>query len=164
MMTAPNLRSGANTVELRRVSLPLPGLDALIAESIAQGFQFLSTLQAEWHSGANRFLQPGECLVGAFNGSELAAIGGLNRDPFLGDPAIGRIRRIYVRSAARGNGLGTALVRFLLAEAQPHFRQVRLRAATPQAARLYELLGFRAIADPDATHATTIQSQPISPH
>jgi GNAT superfamily N-acetyltransferase len=139
-------------IELRRIALPLPGLDALIAESLAQGFQFLTTLEREWQTGENRFSAPGEGLFGGFGGAELVAIGGLNRDPFLGDPAVGRIRRVYVRTASRRLGVGTQLVERLLDEGRQHFRSVRLRAVTPDAARLYETLGFRPIADPHATH------------
>jgi GNAT superfamily N-acetyltransferase len=139
-------------LSFRKVVLPLPGLSTLTAEAAAQGFRFLTTLEHEWQTGANRFSAPGEGLFGGFDGLELIAIGGLNRDPFLNDPAVGRIRRIYVRADSRGAGVGTALVRFLLAEARPHFLHVRLRAVTPDAARLYKTLGFRPIVDPHATH------------
>jgi len=147
-------------VSIRKVTLPLDGLDALTAESVAQGYEFLLRLQAEWDSGANRFDGPGEGLFGAFDGPTVIAIGGLNRDPFSPNPApnpapdaaVGRIRRVYVLSASRGSGVGTQLVQTLLAEARLHFRQVRLRAVSPAAARFYERLGFRPIADPDATH------------
>jgi GNAT superfamily N-acetyltransferase len=139
----------------RKVALPLPGLAALTAEAAAQGFQFLTTLEQEWHTGANRFADRGEGLFGGFDGPELIAIGGLNRDPFLNDPAVGRIRRVYVRADSRRLGAGTQLVKLLLAEARPHFLHVRLRAVTPDAARLYETLGFRPIADSHATHILT---------
>ena len=146
-------------VELRRINLPLPGLDGLVAESAAEGFQFLTTLQAEWQSGANRFSQPGEGLFGAFEDGILIAVGGLSRDPFLTDPTIGRIRRIYVQSSSRGTGVGTQLMRFLIAEARLHFRRVRLSATSPAAARIYEKLGFEPIPGPDATHALTFEGE-----
>ena len=146
---------GAN-IELRRITLPLPGLAALTAEADARGFQFLTTLEQEWQTGANRFSAPGEGLFGGFKGTDLIAIGGLNRDPFLNDPTVGRIRRVYVRADSRRLGVGTQLVKQLLAEARPHFQSVRLRAVTPDAARLYETLGFRPILDPHATHILTI--------
>jgi GNAT superfamily N-acetyltransferase len=142
-------------LSFRKVALPLPGLAALTAEATAQGFQFLTTLEQEWQSGANRFAAPGEGLFGGFDGPELIAIGGLNRDPFLDDPAVGRIRRVYVRAGSRRLGVGTQLVKRLLAEARPHFQSVRLRAVTPDAARLYETLHFRPIADLRATHILT---------
>jgi len=148
-------------VSIRKVTLPLDGLDALTAESVAQGYEFLLRLQAEWDSGANRFDGPGEGLFGAFDGPILVAIGGLNRDPFVPnlapDPAVGRIRRVFVGTGCRGCGVGTQLVRALLAEARLHFRHVRLRAVNPDAARLYERLGFLPIADPHATHILSCQ-------
>jgi GNAT superfamily N-acetyltransferase len=79
-------------------------------------------------------------------------VGGLNRDPFAGCAEIGRIRRVYVRPAWRGKGIGRALVAALLAEARRNFTRVRLRAENPDAARLYESLGFAPNATPDATH------------
>ena len=84
-------------LSFRKVVLPLPGLATLTAEAAAQGFQFLTTLEQEWQTGANRFSALGEGLFGGFDGPELIAIGGLNRDPFLNDPAVGRIRRVCGR-------------------------------------------------------------------
>jgi len=136
----------------RPIHLPVQGIDQLRAESHAEGYNFLDTLLAEWSSGANRFDQPGEILLGAFDNRRLIAVGGLNRDPFLADPTIGRIRRIYVRSAWRNRGVGRALVTALLDHACHHFAAVRLRAENPGATRLYERLGFLPIDDPHATH------------
>jgi predicted GNAT family acetyltransferase len=82
----------------------------------------------------------------------LVAVGGLNRDPFLDNPSIGRIRRVYVRPAWRKQGLGTAIIGWLLNHARRHYKCVRLRAENPAAARLYEKLGFMPIVDPNATH------------
>jgi GNAT superfamily N-acetyltransferase len=140
---------------LQPIALPIPGFDQLCAASRAEGYNFLDTLAAEWFSGANRFDQPGEILLGALDQGILVAVGGLNRDPFLADPTIGRIRRIYVGAASRNRGIGTALVTSLLDHARQHFATVRLRTDNPTAARLYERLGFQPIADPHATHALT---------
>jgi GNAT superfamily N-acetyltransferase len=146
-------------ISICAVTLPLPGFEALTAEAAAEGFEFLNRLEAEWESGANRFDAPGETLLGVFAGGELVGIGGLNIDPFVGDPAIGRIRRIYVRTAWRSAGLGTQLVNSLLARAQDHFSQVRLRAVSPDAGRLYERLGFQPIDDPHASHVLVLRAR-----
>jgi predicted GNAT family acetyltransferase len=65
---------------------------------------------------------------------------------------MGRIRKVYVRPAWRGKGIGGALVTHLVGEARKHFSCVRLRAENAGAARLYERLGFVPVESRDATH------------
>ena len=139
-------------IEIRRIKLPVLGLELLQAEAKAEGYGFIERLVNEWESGANRFEGPGEFLSGHMEEDQLVAVGGLNCDPFAGSPEIGRIRRIYVRPAWRNKGIGRALVSALMEEARKSFKCVRLRAENSEAARLYESLGFAPIADPDATH------------
>ncbi len=149
MLDADSNRSASS---LARITLPVEGIDALQAEARHEGYRFIDTLVREWESGANRFDAPGECLLGHFDGGSLVAVGGLNIDPFAGDARIGRIRRVYVRREWRGKGIGRMLVSALIEEARPHFQCARLRAENPEAARLYERLGFVPIGVPDATH------------
>jgi GNAT superfamily N-acetyltransferase len=143
---------------LSKVQLPLEGMKDLAVEASAQGYRFLDRLEREWNIGANRFSGPGEALYAAFDRhsqahqDHLVAIAGLNIDPFLDDPAICRLRRVYVRSAWRNQGIGRALIAFILADARQNFRSIRLRAENGDAARLYERLGFQPIADSHATH------------
>jgi GNAT superfamily N-acetyltransferase len=139
-------------IAIRRIELPVPGMDGLRAEARAQGYDFLEALFEEWQSGENRFAAPGEALCGYFDEGLLTAVGGLNIDPFAGQPDIGRIRRVYVRSAWRNRGIGRSRVAMLVAEAQKSFRCVRLRAENANAARLYERIGFSPIDSPAATH------------
>ncbi len=138
--------------------MPVEGLEDLQAEAHAEGYNFIDTLVEEWASGANRFDAPGECLLGHFDGASLVAVGGLNVDPFAGDPRIGRIRRVYVRREWRRKGIGRALVSALIEEAKRNFECVRLRAENAEAARLYERLGFVGIESPDATHMLVLSS------
>jgi GNAT superfamily N-acetyltransferase len=135
-----------------RAVLPLEGLDVLLAEAAAEGFAFLEPLVADWESGENRFSGPGEGFYAVFAGDQLVAIGGLNQDPFLRSPEVGRLRRIYVRAAWRRQGIGEELVKAMLADARQSFSWVRLRAENAGAARLYERLGFTPCADEHATH------------
>ena len=65
---------------------------------------------------------------------------------------MGRIRRVYVKSAWRNRGIGRALVSALMNHARRYFSCVRLRAENALAARLYESMGFSPIESPDATH------------
>jgi len=137
---------------IQQIGLPIKGLDRLIAEARAEGYNFIDTLAGDWQSGENRFDGPGEILMGSVDQGQLVAVDGLNRDPFANDPQIARIRRVFVRKDWRGQGLGAALVLALVAEARKNFRSVRLRAENAGAARLYERLGFTPIPNPDATH------------
>ncbi|HEY1502476.1 MAG TPA: GNAT family N-acetyltransferase [Acidobacteriaceae bacterium] len=137
---------------IHAITLPIPGIDELQAEANAEGYNFIDTLLEDWSTGENRFDGPGEILMGSIERDSLIAVGGLNLDPFARNPAIGRIRRVYVRSVWRNLGTGRALMTALIDHASQHFNSVRLRAENPGAARLYERLGFRPINDPNATH------------
>jgi len=137
---------------IQPIELPAPGIDELRAEARAEGFQFLEPLVEDWLSGKNRFDAAGETLSGCLEQETLVAVGGLNRDPYLADPNVGRIRRLYVRPAWRNQGVGTALLDNLIGTARQNFRSVRLRAENPRAARLYERKGFVPIASESATH------------
>jgi len=139
-------------IEIRQIELPVPGIEILRREARDEGYAFLDRLAEDWLSGKNRFDGPGEIFCGCVDDGALVGVGGLNRDPFLGDRHVGRIRRVYVRQAWRNRGVGQALVRSLLSTAQKSFRSVRLRAENAGAARLYERIGFTAIEDLNATH------------
>jgi GNAT superfamily N-acetyltransferase len=106
-----------------------PGLAALAREASSEGFLFLARLIAQWKSGTNRFDQPGEQLLGAIANGELVGVCGLNRDPYLEEDTVGRLRHLYVTRAARGSGAGSALVARLVDEATSLFRLLRLRTA-----------------------------------
>ena len=142
-------------ISIQKIKLPIPGMDLLGAEARNQGYRFIDTLLGEWASARNRFEAPGEILCGYLDQGLLVAVGGLNQDPFIGHPNIGRIRRVYVRSAWRNKGIGRALITTLLDHARMNFHCVRLRTENSDAARLYEKIGFSAIDDPHATHILT---------
>jgi GNAT superfamily N-acetyltransferase len=148
---------------IERVDLLAVDAAPLRAEARREGFDFIETLLTDWYAGANRFDGPGEILCGCIEGGELVAVGGLNRDPFLDNPRIGRIRRVYVRELWRSRGVGTALVTCLVQSARPHFACVRLRAANPRAAQLYEHLGFTPVGDPNATHILCFERESQGP-
>ena len=134
-------------------------MSVLRAEARAQGYSFIETTVAEWESGVNRFDGPGELFCGVFDGESLIAVGGLTMDPFLRQPDIARIRRVYVLAAWRNQGVGASMVNFLVGEAEKHFRAVRLRAENSDAARLYERLGFQPLAEKDATHVLWLKQR-----
>jgi GNAT superfamily N-acetyltransferase len=140
--------------ELRHLALPSAAFDGLAAEARDEGHGFVDRLADEWTRGTNRFDAPGKLLLGAFEAGALAAIGGLNRDPYTQQPRVARLRHLYVRPAWRRRGIGAALVHALIAVARERddFACVRLRTHAATAARLYERLGFAAVVEPDATH------------
>lgn len=123
----------------------------------SEGFRLVARLVDEWEDGSNRFDRPGEVLVEARLESTLAAVGGLNQDPYLDDPRIARIRHVYVLPEHRGSGIGRLLVGELVDRARAGFDRVRLRAGPADASAFYEAIGFAPTRDePDCTHDLTL--------
>lgn len=135
----------------------------LLAASRAEGLRLVERLVGEYGSGANRFDQPGEVLLGAFADGQLVGVGGVNRDPYAHDERTGRLRHLYVLPPWRRRSVGRQLVAALRAQAPPHFALLRLRTTNPVAARFYRGLGFVSVAgDEFATHALDLQPMSIS--
>jgi GNAT superfamily N-acetyltransferase len=140
-------------VEIERLTELSPGqLRTVIADSEAQGLSFVRRLDEEWAGGVNRFDRPGEALFVACDGINVIGVGGLNVDPYANDIAVGRVRHLYVLSAYRRRGIGERLVTTIVDAARGRFQTLRLHTSNPDAARLYERLGFARHAD--ATHCT----------
>jgi GNAT superfamily N-acetyltransferase len=136
------------------------GFDALLTESEQAGLRLVRRLADEWASGVNRFDRPGEVLLGARVGRELVAVGGLNVDPYTREARVGRVRHVYVGAAYRHLGVGRELVAAIVAAARGRFDTLRLSTANPDAARLYERLGFRPRAgDPHCTHVLALTGE-----
>jgi len=128
-------------------------LAALLAESEASGYRFVRRLVDEWERGVNRFSRPGEALFAAESGGQIVGVCGLNVDPYLDDPRVGRVRNVYVLAACRGRRIGRRLVECAISTARGHFDRLRLRGEEEGPARLYESLGFHPCAGmPDCTH------------
>jgi GNAT superfamily N-acetyltransferase len=82
------------------------------------------------------------------------------RDPYQREATVGRLRNLYVLPEFRGRGLGSALTRHVVELASSSFRVLRLRAGTPQAAVLYERLGFTpTTGSEDCTHVMSLGPQ-----
>ncbi|PWW03058.1 GNAT family N-acetyltransferase [Mangrovibacter plantisponsor] len=124
------------------VTLPLPGFAELCAASQTEGFAMLMRLEQHWQDGSNRFNKPGEILLAAWSGNELAGIGGLNRCPFDTHPQAARLRHLYISQAFRRQKVGLALVNALEAHAKlAGFHHLNTHA--PETAfAFYQSLGF----------------------
>ena len=138
--------------EIRPVGYSEALFEALLAEAVAEAAPFLFRLRDEWVSGALRFAGKGELLLGAFQGDRLVGCGGISFDPYHARPGLARVRHVYVLSSHRGRGIGRLLMERLLVHARRHFRSLRLTTQRPEAARLYESLGFARAKGPKQTH------------
>ena len=137
----------------RLLSLPA-ALAPMEREAIGEGFGMITRLREEWESGANRFDGEGEVLLGAFRADALLGIGGLNRDPYVSDARVGRLRHFYVMKAERRAGIGRTLVERILGHAAGNFDSVRLW--TDRAGLFYDCLGFDRLEGPKVTHVRRI--------
>jgi GNAT superfamily N-acetyltransferase len=140
----------------RVASLP-DGFGELAADALADGEKLLEVLREDWDSGALRFDGPGEALFAATAGQALLGVCGLTRDPYLQAEEVGRVRRLYVRRAARRHGAGRMLVGAVLSAArEAGWRRVRVRA--PAAAfAFYDACGFlRTVGEKAATHVRMV--------
>jgi GNAT superfamily N-acetyltransferase len=133
-----------NNIEIVRLEkLPMQDLQPLVEESRAQGYEFIDRLISEYVDGSNQFNKPGEALFGVYFDPHLIAIGGLNRDPYLSQPDIGRVRHLYVLSAWRKQGIGKQLVQAIIAAAKGRFRLLTLRTFSTEADGFYRAIGFQ---------------------
>lgn len=124
---------------------------------MGEGHGFCGVFLEEWRSGHNRFDQDGELFLVATVDGAVVGMGGLNRDPFVGDPRIARLRRLYVSEDARRRSTGRRLVAALVDHARACcFHAVRVRTHDPVASAFYERLGFEPSAEADATHRLSL--------
>jgi GNAT superfamily N-acetyltransferase len=150
-------RLGVDARIERLRELPADRVAPLITESEQGGLRFVRRLAEEWATGRNRFDRPGEALFGALTGGHLVGVCGLNVDPYAAAPRVGRVRHLYVLTAHRRLGVGRQLVVTVVAAAHGPFAMLRLSTANPEAARLYEALGFRRqTVDAHCTHVMAL--------
>lgn len=126
------------------------GFAVLADEATAEGFRHMQRLADEWQSGALRFSAPGERLLAAAIGGDLAAIGGISRDPVVGDAL--RMRRFYVRAHFRRRGIARDLARVLIDQVADAARPITVAAGTKEAPAFWESLGFAPDARDGHTH------------
>jgi GNAT superfamily N-acetyltransferase len=149
-------------IRIARIAALPEAFEDLAADAMADGQKVLEVLREDWRLGAIRFDRPGEALFAALAGQALIGLCGLTRDPYVKSEPVGRVRRLYVRRAARRHGAGRALVEAVIAEARI-VGWPRLRVRAPAAAfAFYEACGFlRAIGEGAATHALPLAARPV---
>jgi GNAT superfamily N-acetyltransferase len=148
-------------MQVERVTGSLPAdFDLLRAEARAEGHSFLDRVAADWASGDKRFDQPGETLLVARSGTDLAGVGGITVDPYIPDAL--RMRRFYVRPAFRRVGIARLIAQTLLAAAKQQTHLITLNAA-PGSVRFWESLGFLPVQQAGYTHVLRGDPNPTAP-
>jgi GNAT superfamily N-acetyltransferase len=128
-------------------------LAGLVADAESDGHRFLTRLVQEWSDGTNQFSRPGEGLFEVRIQAEIAGVGGLNVDPYVGDLSVGRVRHLYVATSLRRLGIGSALLARIVEEASRVFHVLRLRTYNPTASVFYCSRGFNEVqSDEFCTH------------
>jgi GNAT superfamily N-acetyltransferase len=134
-------------LQLIRIDHELPaGFEVLRAEADAEGHRHMARLQVEVAETPEMFT----ALLAAFEGGELAGVGGLTTEPT--DPTAQRMRRLYVARAARGRGVARTIANALLTEALNHTRLVTAHAGNPGAERFWEAMGYQPVSGRPWSH------------
>lgn len=139
------------TLRIQKVAdLQVDALSEILLESKSSGFNAISRLIADWTSGSNRFDRPGEALFLAQQADRCIGTCGLNFDPYAQSATVSRIRRLYVLSHYRRQGVGSSLVKQVISEACLSFEWLHVRTDSLSGDLLYRSLGFL----PDLTSET----------
>lgn len=137
-----------------------PELGGLLDASLAERHGLVRRTLEDWTDGINQFDQPGEAFFLASLDMTTVGMCGLNVDPFIDDPKVGRVRHLYVLPEFRRQNIGRRLVEACLAEAEGVFERVRLRTFDPAAVHFYEAFGFTATNEDAATHTLNLATSP----
>lgn len=116
----------------------------------AERYDIVNRLVTDYDSGENKFDKEGEKLVGFLLDDKVVALCGLNIEPTNG--RYGRIRRLYVLPEYRNQGIGTQLVRYLIAYAGHNFKGVVVNIGKLSIDNFYKLMGFRSVINSSFTH------------
>ena len=139
-------------MEIARIFQLTSGFSKLLEESISEKFGALEKLKQNFENGSNTFSKPGEALFSATFEGELLGICGLNVDPYVDDPMIGRVRRLYVIKQARRQGVGSKLVGAVEQQARKHFKVLRLYTGDSNASAFYTSIGFSPLSGNHVSH------------
>jgi putative acetyltransferase len=140
-LTSPAIRQAASPVDFAHARALFEEYAAWLGVDLCfQGFaEELATLPGAYAPPRGRLL---------LAGPQSNPTGCIALRP-LSEPGIGEVKRLYVRPAARGTGLGEALVQALMHDARAiGYRELKLDTLDrmSDALRLYGRLGFAACA------------------
>lgn len=127
-------------------------LENLAIEAQSEGYNFVNRTINEWKSGLNDFTKKGETLFGIFISDLCIGFGGLNVDPYIDNPLIGRVRHVYISQKYRRKGLGTLLMKKIICISAKHFKLLRLYTDNSKASSFYKTLGFKESIGVKVTH------------
>ncbi|MGB3736505.1 MAG: GNAT family N-acetyltransferase [Ilumatobacter sp.] len=128
-----------------------PDIGDLEQIAAAEDHSFVTRTRQEWEAGINRFDQAGETFFFVVEAGRTVGICGLNIDPYIEDPSVGRLRHLYIHPSCRRAGIAAVLVETCLSAAPGTFDRVRLRTSNPAADALYRCSGALP-AQPEAVH------------
>lgn len=135
-------------------------ISIVVDESLGEGYLHMQRLLTDFQSGKNTFNAKGEALFMVRWHEETLGLCGLNQDPYHSQPEWGRVRRMYVRPAARRQGVGSALLQQVLAQSQPYFLVLSLYTTNDQAQAFYRRFGFvDLLNDPKSNMFLDLQKQ-----
>jgi len=137
---------------IRRMEKLPEDIYQLATEAREQGFRFLDRLIDDFQSGNNRFDLPGEALFAVFESGKCIGVGGVNVDPLGQSTCTGRVRRVFVSSAVRGQGVGKLLMLEIENWAKVRFTQLQLFTDTPGASAFYGSLGYQKVEETRISH------------
>ncbi|MCZ6643720.1 MAG: GNAT family N-acetyltransferase [Gammaproteobacteria bacterium] len=121
------------------------GIRNLAAIAEADGHRNINTLISEFEAGVNCFDKPGEALFGAYNGTTIVGIGGVNIDPFENLAVVARVRRVFVAPAVRRRGVASVLMDEIERIARGHFSKVQLYTTSATASHFYIARGYSPV-------------------
>ncbi|MFX0022598.1 MAG: GNAT family N-acetyltransferase [Candidatus Hermodarchaeota archaeon] len=127
-------------------------IENLATEAHFEGFEFVKRTIFEWKSGLNDFSKQGEILFGICISDLCIGLGGLNVDPYINNPNIGRVRHVYISPKYRRKGLGILLLNKIIHNSANHFELLRLYTNNLIASTFYESLGFKQSFSLKVTH------------
>ena len=118
---------------------------AALGEYIAQTWGWEETFQREFHA---RDYQPEETQIIAFNGQDVGWLGTTQSETEC------RLDNIYLLPEHQGLGIGSHLIRSLLADAARKSKPMKLQVlkVNSRARLLYERLGFQVTGETDKHH------------
>lgn len=146
------------------IALHETDVTALASDARREGYLFVDRLVRERAEDSNRFALDGECFLGARERDALVGIGGLNRVPYAAAREVARLRHLYIRPTWRCRGIASRLVSSLIERALTgSFVTLRLRTDNPDAARLYDGLGFAASVSAQSSHSMQLPLPRLPP-